>query len=114
MPIIFIRDIHSKDLSIGNDDQEQIKLSKDVNHITKGEKPIQQISFMKNLRFLSDMRQEVLNNFKSNVFILEKSIIQRISEPTPEQLVFYTPRQTRKQGRIHSTKYRRLNEMKFS
>ena len=107
-------DMHSKDLSIENYDQEQIKLSKDVNNISKGEKRIQKIPFMKNLRFLSDARQEVLNNFKSNVFILEKSIIQRISEPTPGQIVFYTPRQTRKQGRIHSTKYRRLNEIKFS
>ena len=107
-------DMHSKDLSIENYDQEQIKLSKDVNNISKGEKRIQKIPFMKNLRFLSDARQEVLNNFKSNVFILEKSIIKRISEPTPEQLVFYTPKQTRKQRRIHSTKYSRLNEMKFS
>ena len=107
-------DIHSKDLSIENDNHEQIKLSKDVNDISKGEKQIQKIPLMENLRFLSDARQEVLNNFKSNVFILEKSIIQRISEPAPEQLVFYTPKQKRKQGRIHSTKYRRLNEMKFS
>ena len=65
-------DIHSNDLSIENYDQEQIKLSKDVNNISKGEKRIQKIPFMKNLRFLSDARQEVLNNFKSNVFILEK------------------------------------------
>ena len=99
MPTIFIRDIHSKDLSIGNDDREQIKLSKDVNHISKGQKPIQKIPFMKILRFLPDARQEVLNNLKLNLFLLEKPVSKPISEPTPEQLVFYTPKQTKKKER---------------
>ena len=99
MPIIFIRDIRSKDLSIGNDDREQIKLSKDVNHISKGQKPIQKIPFMKILRFLPDARQEVLNNLKLNLFLLEKPVSKPISETTPEQLVFYTPKQTNKKER---------------
>ena len=96
--------MHSKDLSIENAGQEQIKLSKDVNDISKGEKPIQKFPFMKNLRFLPDVREEFFNNFKSNVFLLEKSISQWISESTPDTLGLSTPKQLRKQGRIYRHK----------
>ena len=49
---------------------------------------------MKNLRFLPDAREEVLNNFKSNLFLLENPISKAVSEPTSEQLVFYKLKQT--------------------
>ena len=52
--------------------------------------------FYKNTRFLLDVREKVLNSFKSNVFPIEDST----PDPTTDTPVFYTPKQTKAWSRI--------------
>ena len=70
MPVIFLRDMYTKVLSIGDADREQSKLFKELSGNSKDEKLIEKQPFTENVRLLFDTREKVDNNFRSNAFPL--------------------------------------------
>ena len=71
MSIIFLTNIHKEVLSVEDAHKKQSNLFKESSDINKGEKPIKtslKKSFLKNVRFLFDAGEKLLNSFKSNIF----------------------------------------------
>ena len=68
LPSIFLRDIYTNDLSIGNADNKQSDLYKKFNNLNKGRKSSEKPSFLKNMKILLKAREDALNSFKSNLF----------------------------------------------
>ena len=50
--IIFLRNIHKGFLSVEDTDKEQSKLFKELSDLNKGEKPVSNKSFLKNVEFI--------------------------------------------------------------
>lgn len=86
--IIFLRNMHTRVLSIEDADKEKSKLFKELSDTNKGEKPIEKLFFLKTVGFLLDAREMVLHSFKSNIF--EAKNLDQISTPetTPDPTVF--------------------------
>ena len=74
-------------LSIKNADKEQSNVFKKLIWVNGKNQSI----FYKNTRFLLDVREKVLNTFKSKVFPIEDST----PDPTTDTPVFYTPKKTK-------------------
>ena len=51
LSIVFLRDTHKNVSSIENIDNEQSNLFQELSKISKGEKPIEKITFLKNISF---------------------------------------------------------------
>ena len=77
LPTIFLRDIQTKDPSMKNADIEQSDLLRALKIFNKGNKLQEKVSFLKNVGTLSEARQDVLNNFKSNTFLINSDTIPR-------------------------------------
>ena len=83
-PIIFLRNRRTEFLSIEDADKEQRKLFKELCNVNKSQKPIENKTFLKSLRFLFDAREKVIISVESNVFPLKNST----SEPATDPSVF--------------------------
>ena len=81
--VIFLRNKHTRFLLIEDADIEQSRLFKELSDINKGGEPIEKTS-LKNVGFLDDTREKVLNSFKSNIFPLKSST----PETAPDLTVF--------------------------
>ena len=79
LPAVFLRDIHTNDFSIENADEEQSDLFRILKSLNKGKKSPEKVSFLKKLGILLEARQDVLNNFKSNIFPINCHTIPRES-----------------------------------
>ena len=71
-----------------------------MSNVSKQEKSIEKISFLENVRILLEVRENVLNSFRSNVFPLTNSTPGPTPNPTPNPPVHYKPKQTRARSRI--------------
>ena len=60
-----------------NADIEQSDLLRALKIFNKGNKLQEKVSFLKNVGTLSEARQDVLNNFKSNTFPINSDTIPR-------------------------------------
>ena len=76
-------------MSLKDADEEQVHIVIELKDMGKGKMPAEKRSFSKNARLLLCAKEEIVNNFKSKIFIT------KILEPTPEQKVFATPKQKR-------------------
>ena len=81
--VIFLRNKHTRFLLIEDADIGQSRLFKELSDINKGGEPIEKTS-LKNVGFLDDTREKVLNSFKSNIFPLKSST----PETAPDLTVF--------------------------
>ena len=78
LPSVFLRDIYTKILAIENADNEQSNLFRLLSNSKSGRKPPEKIYFQKNVEILLHAREDVLNNFKSNLFPI-------LSDTTPKE-----------------------------
>ena len=85
-------------------DYEHSNLFKELSNINKGEKPVKKIFILENVRVLLEVREIVLNSFKSNLFPLEEITPDPTPDLTTDLPVFYTPKQTREQSSISKIK----------
>ena len=98
MPPIFLRDIQTKDPSMKNADIEQSDLFRALKIFNKGKKLQEKVSFLKNVGTLSEARQDVLNNFKSNTFLINSDTIPRETSINEESLTGKTSSQQKEKG----------------
>ena len=97
--------MHTGFLSVEDTDKEQSKLLKELNDLNKGDKPFENKPFLKSVGFLFDVREKVLNSFKSDIFPIKnlgkiptpKEIPNSKLEPTLNPAVFDTPKITKAQ-----------------
>ena len=97
--------MHTGFLSVEDTDKEQSKLLKELNYLNKGDKPFENKPFLKSVGFLFDVREKVLNSFKSDIFPIKhlgkiptpKEIPNSKLEPTLNPAVFDTPKITKAQ-----------------
>ena len=80
--IIFLMNMHTGFLSVEDIDKEQSKLLKELNDLNKGDKPFENKPFLKSVGFLFDVREKVLNSFKSDIFPIKN--LGKI--PTPKEI----------------------------
>ena len=103
--IILSMNMHTGFLSVEDTDKEQSKLLKELNDLNKGDKPFENKPFLKSVGFLFDVREKVLNSFKSDIFPIKnlgkiptpKEIPNSKLEPTLNPAVFDTPKITKAQ-----------------
>ena len=103
--IILLMNMHTGFLSVEDTDKEQSKLLKELNDLNKGDKPFENKPFLKSVGFLFDVREKVLNSFKSDIFPIKnlgkiptpKEIPNSKLEPTLNPAVFDTPKITKAQ-----------------
>ena len=74
--------MHTGFLSVEDTDKEQSKLLKELNDLNKGDKPFENKPFLKSVGFLFDVREKVLNSFKSDIFPIKN--LGKI--PTPKEI----------------------------
>lgn len=97
--------MHTGFLSVEDTDKEQSKLLKELNDLNKGDKPFENKPFLKSVGFLFDVREKVLNSFKSDIFPIKnlgkiptpKEIPNSKLEPTLNPAVSDTPKITKAQ-----------------
>ena len=97
--------MHTGFLSVDDTDKEQSQLLKELNDLNKGDKPFENKPFLKSVGFLFDVREKVLNSFKSDIFPIKnlgkiptpKEIPNSKLEPTLNPAVFDTPKITKAQ-----------------
>ena len=97
--------MHTGFLSVEDTDKEQSKLLKELNDLNKSDKPFENKPFLKSVGFLFDVREKVLNSFKSDIFPIKnlgkiptpKEIPNSKLEPTLNPAVFDTPKITKAQ-----------------
>ena len=97
--------MHTRFLSVEDTDKEQSKLLKELNDLNKGDKPFENKPFLKSVGFLFDVREKVLNSFKSDIFPIKnlgkiptpKEIPNSKLEPTLNPAVSDTPKITKAQ-----------------
>ena len=103
--IILLMNMHTGFLSVEDTDKEQSKLLKELNDLNKGDKPFENKPFLKSVGFLFDVREKVLNSFKSDIFPIKnlgkiptpKEIPNSKLEPTLNPAVSDTPKITKAQ-----------------
>ena len=74
LPIVFLRDIHQRKLSLENVDEEQNQLVNDLEDRSKCKIPVEKRSFLKNAALFLTEREEILNNFKRKIFPTKKLV----------------------------------------
>ena len=97
--------MHTGFLSVDDTDKEQSQLLKELNDLNKGDKPFENKPFLKSVGFLFDVREKVLNSFKSDIFPIKnlgkiptpKEIPNSKLEPTLNPAVSDTPKITKAQ-----------------
>ena len=97
--------MHTGFLSVEDTDKEQSKLLKELNDLNKGDKPFENKPFLKSVGFLFDVREKVLNSFKSDIFPIKnlgkiptpKEMPNSKLEPTLNPAVSDTPKITKAQ-----------------
>ena len=97
--------MHTGFLSVEDTDKEQSKLLKELNDLNEGDKPFENKPFLKSVGFLFDVREKVLNSFKSDIFPIKnlgkiptpKEIPNSKLEPTLNPAVSDTPKITKAQ-----------------
>ena len=113
MFIIFLKSRHTGTLAIELAIKEQSKIFKEWSDINKGQKPVNKKSFLRNVEFLLDVRENFVNSSESDIFPIKTLVKIQILEPKPdpthESTGFNTPKSTIKNL---SKKYIHLNYMK--
>ena len=84
MPILFLRDIHERNLSL--EDADKVQLANELRDVVKVKFQLKKISFKKNARKLISPRKEILNNFKRKVFLTKNT--EPAPEPELEPIIF--------------------------
>ena len=88
LPIVFLRYIHKRHLSLEDADDKQSTSAAKLNNLSKGNKTIEKEFFWNNSGLWFSVRENVLNNFKSKLFLIKnlyKIPAPKVAtEPTPE------------------------------
>ena len=111
MPSIFLRDIDTNDLLIENADNEQNDLFKMFVNLNKGRKSSEKIPFLKSVKILLKAREDVINSFKSYLFLI---ISDTTPYATPDTTRYTTSDTTLRQTRSETSRLNKnlINEIK--
>ena len=83
LPIVFKRYTRKK-LTLGEDDNEQIKLANESNDIDTSAKPVEKRLFLINLGLFLHAREKVFNKYKNRILPIKDTIPTLEHEPAPK------------------------------
>ena len=96
LPIVFLRNIHERHLSIEKADDKQSNFTNELKNFDIGMKGLEIKSFLNNLGLLFSARQKVPNSFKSRLFPIKNLDKITTREPAAETAAEKTPTKNQK------------------
>ena len=80
MPIVFLGDIHERNFSLKDADDEQRNFAVKIKNLDKAKKNIEKEFFYYNLWFLFSTREKALTNFKSKLLPIKEKKNQEVNQ----------------------------------